>query len=158
MPLTWRETLYPASDVSLEVVASQLAGRIASRGIVGAPASPGDTPGEASSQATSVRFTASFSAWSAAEGSVELSGSPDRVVADYSVPLPTGRFAGATVFALAATAWLAETVFGDPFGPGLASGILWVLGGMYVMLRVSLKWRMLDLLKEAVAAARAPAV
>ena len=156
MPLSWCETVYLAHEVSLETVAARLADRIRIRGVVGPPLSPGDYPGEAVVEATSVCFSVPL--WRAAQASAELSGSAKQITAHYSAPLPTGWTAGFVVLACAAAAWLAGGWFGEPFGGGLAFGLVWVLGGMYVLLRVSLQWRLLDLLKEATLPAPAPAV
>lgn len=128
MPLTWSETVYLTHGIALETVASRLAEQIERRGPVGSPLAPGDRAGSAVAEATSVRFSVPFRRGVMA--SVGLSGTPTEITADYSVPLPSGFVTALIVSGLAVMAWGLGKWFGEPFGGGLAFGLVWVFGGM----------------------------
>ena len=88
-------------------------------------------------------------------GSVTLSGSPEAVTAECAVGLPS-----APLFALglALAVVLVSAARGQAFDSEVAVALVGFVGGWYVFLRLSLRFRVLDLIKGATSGKPAPAV
>ena len=154
MSLTWHETLYPNSPAPLAEVAARLADGIGRRGVLGPPLAFGDRPTAVTADGLSVRFgETAFGPLT--NGAVVLSGSPEAVTAECSVGLPSGPV---FLLVLALVVGLGSAVRGVVFDGEVALLLCWLLGGWYVFLRVGLRFRLLDLLKESVSGNPARAV
>ena len=147
MRLTWRETIYPSRPVSLDDVAARLAEGIRQRGPFGPPLAFGDRPGVAVVEDSVVKFDRTpFGRLT--NGTIALSGSASSVVAECSVGLPrTLPF----VLGLAAVVVAVSLLRGTMFDGEVALVAVWLIGGWYLFLRWSLRFRLLDLLKAATA-------
>lgn len=152
--LVWREVVYPVRPVRLSEVAEALAKGLTESSAIGPPLVLGGTGPSASAVATEavVRFQVSYGGL-AVLGTVELSGSPSTVYATYSVGLPRGWAVLGLVVAYEVALWLTTAPFGAPFPGELGVLIPLVLGGNHLLFVVSMKHRMLDLFKDAVASA-----
>ena len=154
MPLVWRETLRPSRPAPLAEVAARLAEGIRSRGVLGPPLAFGDRPGTATAEGPVVRFGGA-PLGRLTSGTVVLSGSPEAVTAECSVGLPSGLpvLLGLTVAVVAFSA-----VRGVPLDGEVALALIWIVGGWYLFVRLSLRFRVLDLLKGATSGSPTPAV